>query len=470
MLTRRGFLLVGAGVGTAVVVPRALASGATATTAAAAAVADPFTRAMPVPPTLRPIASIAGTDIYRLALQPSTVEVVPGLQTEVLSYAPGFFGGPVIRARRDRPVALIMRNQLDEETNVHLHGGHVPAGSDGHPLDVIEPGAARLYRYPNRQAGATLWYHDHTHHLEADHVYRGAHGLYLVEDDDERRLRLPSGDYDVPIMLRDVKLDAAGALVSGPPADRPTILANGVAQPYFQVAARKYRFRLLNCSTTRLFQLSLDQGAMTQIGTDGGLLPAPVERAQLAMAAGERVEIVVDFSAFPVGTQLVLTDPLAGPVLRFDVTRTAADRSQVPAALRPLPALATPTVQRDVVFSMDTTQRPPVGLVNGKPYDPERADFEITRGSTETWRVSNGDATNYQHSFHLHLVQFRVLERNGGAPTADDAGLKDTIQLPTGSTVTVQATFSDYLGRYAFHCHMLDHSRVGMMAQMEIVP
>lgn len=135
--------------------------------------------------------------------------------------------------------------------NVHLHGGHVPADSDGHPMDLIAPGSSRLYDYPNRQVGSTLWYHDHSHHTESEHVYRGMHGLYLIEDDDERRLGLPRGRYDVPIMLRDAKLDGAGTLVVGPPPDRPTTLANGVAQPYFPVAARKYRFRLLDCSTTR---------------------------------------------------------------------------------------------------------------------------------------------------------------------------------------------------------------------------
>jgi FtsP/CotA-like multicopper oxidase with cupredoxin domain len=126
-------------------------------------------------------------------------------------------------------------------------------------------------------------------------------------------------------------------------------------------------------------------------------------------------------------------------------------------------------VDRDVAFSMDFSTRPPTGLINGRAYDPERADITIARGTTETWRVTNADPST-PHSFHPHLVHFRVLERDGGPPTADDAGLKDTIHLAPGSTATVQATFDGEPGRYAFHCHMLDHSRVGMMAQFEIVP
>src|SRR5215207_102796 len=187
MLTRRRLLVLGAGVGGAVMIPRALlapGAEAAAVPGAATAAATPFTRPMPVPPTLAPIATIAGTDIYDLALRPTTVEVLPGLSTEVLSYARGFFGGPTIRARTGRPVKVQIRNQQDMAANVHLHGANVPASSDGHPLDVIQPGSSRLYHYPNRQVGATLWYHDHTHHMEAEHVYRGMHGFYLIQGTD----------------------------------------------------------------------------------------------------------------------------------------------------------------------------------------------------------------------------------------------------------------------------------------------
>ena len=140
----------------------------------------------------------------------------------------------------------------------------------------------------------------------------------------------------------------------------------------------------------------------------------------------------------------------------------------VPAALRPLAPMPPSTVLREVTLGFDFTSSPPVGLVNGRPYDPERVDFRVVRGTTETWRITNTDAF-VPHTFHLHLVQFRVLERNGGAPNADDAGRKDTVQVPPGTSVTVQATFGDYLGLYAFHCHFLEHSSVGMMAQMDVV-
>jgi FtsP/CotA-like multicopper oxidase with cupredoxin domain len=429
-----------------------------------------FSVPMPVPRVLAPFKGDPDVDFYRLPISPANVEVLPGVQTPLLTFGGGFVG-PTIKAKTGRPVSVTFTNQLTEAANVHLHGGHVLPQHDGHPMDVIAPGGSRNYLYPNTQQGATLWYHDHSHHTEAKHVYHGMHGFYLIDDAAEASLGLPSGQYDVPIMLRDALIDANGNLVDGAEPDQVnTLLANGRPQPYFQVAARKYRFRLLNSAVHRLFTLNLGGVEMLQIATDGGLLPAPVPRTEIQLSAAERVEIVVDFSRFPVGTQLVLGDTI-GPVLRFDVVRTAADDSRVPSTLRPLPALPPATVVRDIRLSFDVSGPVPVGLINGRPYDPNRADIQIKRGTTEIWNVINADPIEFDaaHNFHMHLVQFRVLSRDGGAPTLNDMGRKDTVSIPPTKSVRVQATFGDYLGRYAYHCHFLEHSALGMMAQMEIV-
>ncbi len=428
----------------------------------------PFSVRMPVPPVLQPAQSAYGTDIYKMVIKPAEVEIVPGLRTPVLTYG-GSFVGPTIRAKSGRAVKIVYGNRLDMPANVHLHGGHVPPGSDGHPMDVIQPGEARLYDYPNTQQGATLWYHDHSHHMEAEHVYRGMHGFYLIDDDSERSLRLPQGAYDVPIMLRDSEFDETGGLIFfDDPANRTTILANGKIQPYFPVAARKYRFRLLNASNEHVFRLNLGGQEMMKIASDGGLLPAPVPVTELVLASAERTEIVVDFSRHPVGEQLILFNG-SDPVLRFDVTREAADDSWLPDVLRPLPALPVAPVEREVAMSFDLSGTDPVGLVNGRPFDPGRVDFQIRRGTTEIWHVRNADTITIDHTFHMHLAQFQVLDRNGGPPLPQDAGLKDTVHVPPGGSLRIQATFGDYLGRYVYHCHYLEHSSIGMMAQMEII-
>lgn len=425
----------------------------------------PFSRRMPVPPELTPERSRSGVDLYRIPIRPATAEFLPGHPTPVRTYA-GRFVGPTIRARTGRPVLATFTNQLDVPSNVHLHGGHIAQKDDGHPMDVIAPGQSRTYEYPNRQQGATLWYHDHAHHLEADNVYHGLSAFYIIEDDAERDLGLPSGAYDIPIMLRDCQLDANGALVyPGAPWDRTTILANGVITPHFPVAARKYRFRLLSSALERTFRLTLGGAEMVQIASDGGLLPAPVPRDEIVLGSAERTDVVIDFSRHPVGAQLVLYD-VTGPVLRFDVTRKAADDSRVPDRLRPLPALPPATVERNLTFRFDGD----VGLVSGQAYDPNRVDFRVRRGTTEIWRITNEDVElAIPHTFHMHLEQFRVLDRDGKPPTLDDAGRKDTVFVGPGETVRVQARFTDYLGIYPYHCHYLDHSAAGMMAQMEIV-
>ncbi|MGW5053513.1 multicopper oxidase family protein [Actinokineospora sp. NPDC004072] len=485
MLNRRKLLAVGGGAGAALLLSYGWRASLLAAApgsdlhdhseSAAGVLASPpfplFAARMPVVPDLAPVARSAAADLYHLPVVPRTVEILPGLPTPVLTFG-GAFPGPTIRAKAGRRTIVTVANQAASPANVHLHGGHVAPEHDGHPMDVILPEQTRAYLYPNTQQGATLWYHDHSHHTEAENVYRGLHGAYIIEDPAERSLNLPSGPHDVPITLRDALFDPSGNLVfGGNPRDRDVILANGVPVPHFPVAARKYRLRLINAATERSFKLSLGEGdELLQIASDGGLLPAPVARTEVSISSGERVEVVVDFARYAVGAQVVLHHE-GGPVLRFDVTHPAADRSRVPGTLRELPALPAATVHRDVVLAFDRSSGAAVGVVNGKPFDPVRVDFQVKRGSTEVWTVHNADIEPaIAHNFHMHLVQFTVLSRNGGAPGPDDFGRKDTVALAPGETVQVQAHFAtEHLGKYMFHCHFLKHSSLGMMATMEIV-
>ena len=452
------------------------ATGATATPTATAPAPEPFRVPLPVPPVLTPVSTAGGIDVYHVTMRRAVKEILPGMPAEVLTYD-GSFPGPVIRARSGRPVVVRQRNLLDMPTSVHLHGGSTSQHNDGKPMETIAPGDARTYVYPNRQPHASLWYHDHAHHMESENVYRGLSGTYLLTDNVERRLPLPAGAYDLPIAIRDAHLDEAGQLVytMGDRA-RYTLLANGAPYPYLQVAARKYRFRLLNAANVRSLKLRLADGSpIVQIGSDGGLLPRPNPTESVFLSAGERADVVIDFSRYPVGTQLVLQNTtgsgpadLVGQVLRFDVTHTADDPSEIPAELRRLPPLPKPTAERTVTLSMDdggTAQ--PQGYIDGKVYDPDRVDSFVRHGASEIWTVTNLNKV-VPHNFHIHLVQFRVLERNGQSPAAAESGLKDTVMLLPGETVKLQATFDTFRGTYVYHCHMLDHSAMGMMATMKI--
>ncbi|MFI9173096.1 multicopper oxidase family protein [Streptomyces lincolnensis] len=477
MISRRSLLRAGAG-SAALAVP--LLSPGTAR----AADLDPATiakYAVPMPriPVQRPSRVVDGTAYYAVDMREAEAQILPGARTRVLTYG-GAFPGRTFLAARGRRTVVSRLNSLHMPTSVHLHGAHVPPEHDGGPMDLIAPGARRSYTYDNEQTHANLWFHDHAHHHESEHVYRGLSAFYLLTDRTERSLPLPSGEFDVPILLRDARFDTDNQLVYAMDdfLNRNTILVNGRPWPYFRVAARKYRFRILNSTNLRFFTLKLsDGGSFTQIGSDGGLLAEPFETTELRLSAGERADIVVDFARYPVGHSVeLINDNGPGPaehvgkVMRFDVTRTAADDSSVPARLRTLPALPAPTVERTVDLRMDEDGRPhPRAYIDEKLYDHDRVDTEIRYGATELWTVRNVNRLA-PHNFHMHLVQFRVMERNGRPVTGGpEGGLKDTVTLLAGETVKLQATFTGHRGTYVYHCHMLDHSAMGMMATMKIV-
>ncbi|MGW6398497.1 multicopper oxidase family protein [Streptomyces sp. NPDC055134] len=484
MLTRRHAIRLGlttgavGAVGAAGGLFQTLTSGgsANAATAAGAPAVTPFAVPLPVPKVLAPYRRTSTADYYAVTMSRTSHEILPGTRTDVLTYN-GTFPGPTIRARKGRTAVVRQINALDMPTSVHLHGGSNPVEHDGGMTDTIAPGRSRTYVYANDQVGATLWTHDHAHHMESEHVYRGLSGLYLLGDKAEGALGLPSGRYEVPLILRDAQFDAAGQMVytMDDAENRTTILVNGAPWPYMKVEARKYRFRMLNSCNLRIFILCLNDGSqVTQIGSDGGLLPAPAATPVLVLSPGERADFVVDFSKYAPGTQLTLQNmlgpgptELVGQIMRFDIGEKTPDTSRVPDVLTTLPALPKPAVERSFELRMDEPGTGDKAYINGKTFDAGRIDTNIKWGDTEVWTVTNTSAT-IPHNFHTHLVQFRILERDGQPVYPAEAGLKDTVLLFPGQTARLQLTFDTHKGVYPYHCHMIDHSAMGMMAQMKI--
>ncbi|MFB7708262.1 multicopper oxidase family protein [Streptomyces sp. NPDC056105] len=484
MLTRRHAIRLGlttgavGAVGAAGGLFQTLTSGgsANAATAAGAPAVTPFAVPLPLPKVLAPYRRTSTADYYAVTMSRTSHQILPGTRTDVLTYN-GTFPGPTIRARKGRTAVVRQINALDMPTSVHLHGGNNPVEHDGGMMDTIAPGRSRTYVYANDQVGATLWTHDHAHHMESEHVYRGLSGLYLLGDKAEDALGLPSGRYEVPLILRDAQFDAAGQMVytMDDAENRTTILVNGAPWPYMKVEARKYRFRMLNSCNLRIFILCLNDGSqVTQIGSDGGLLPAPAPTPVLVLSPGERADFVVDFSKYAPGTQLTLQNmlgpgptELVGQIMRFDVGEKTPDTSRVPDVLTTLPALPKPTVERSFELRMDEPGTGDKAYINGKTFDAGRIDTNIRWGDTEVWTVTN-TSTTIPHNFHTHLVQFRILERDGQPVYPAEAGLKDTVLLFPGQTARLQLTFDTHKGVYPYHCHMIDHSAMGMMAQMKI--
>lgn len=442
-------------------------------TSAAVTSVEPFQAPLRVPPVAVPVRTDATTDHYEITMREAQVEIVPGKATTIWGYD-GLFPGPTVRARANRAVSILQRNELPEPMSIHLHGGHVRPEMDGLPTDLIPPGGAKEYVYPNRQRPATLWYHDHAMHKTPEHVYRGLAAFYLLSDDLEDRLGLPSGERDIPLLLQDRKIGEDGSLIyefdhNGVLGN--VIVVNGIAHPYFEVEAAPYRFRLVNGANARVFDLALDPTEpLTLIGTDGGLLPGPVAVPSVTLASAERAEIVIDFSRKAVGTTIVLRNRLAPAdapgLIRFDVVRpTTVSSSPLPATLRPVDPLPPPSVIRDIVLSFDAAKG--AWVLNGLGFDPNRIDLFPRLGTTEVWRFRN--ESNFIHPMHLHLVFFQVLSRNGSPPRAFERGWKDTVQVRAGETVELAARFGDFTGTYVYHCHVLEHAERAMMAQFRVV-
>ncbi len=445
----------------------------TTATAAAAAVA-PYQVDLQLPPTLVPVSSSGTEDLYELTIREGRAEIIPGTLTPVYGYD-GVYPGPTIRARKGRTSVVQVTNGLTFNQNIHLHGGLVPAAVDGHPMQLIAPGGSFDYIYPNAQDAATLWYHDHAHGLSARTMFYGLAGFYIVEDDLERSLELPSGDFDVPLVIQDRAFNEDGSLRYTENVDEgfmgDTIVVNGSVSPRFAVKRALYRLRFLNASNARDYSLRLSNGnPLIQIAGDGGLLEAPVSRSAVPLAPAERVDVIVDFRRVRAGTQVELTNGLGtgstGAVLRFDVTSRSANSGRVPAQLRPREEISAPVATRrwELMFS---TSGAPEWQISGIGFDMDRIDARVGLGTTERWLWVNN--SHRPHPMHLHGVHFRVLDRSTGAVHAGDRAWKDTVMAAVGETVIVQPRFAPYPGRFVFHCHNLEHQEKAMMLQYEIV-
>jgi FtsP/CotA-like multicopper oxidase with cupredoxin domain len=458
--------------------------------------ATPFTE----PPVLQPVHRSATTDFYSMELGATSLEIIPGLRTQVFAYN-GTVPGPTIRVDRGRQVKVRHINRLPArhptrgyplDTSLHLHGNASAPQFDGYPDDLTRPGQFKDYLYPNNQAARTLWYHDHAAHHTAENVYMGLAGLYETFDAREAALPLPAGRYDVPLVVRDAIFAADGQLFfdddtrNGLYGD--VILVNGRPWPAMKVERRKYRFRILNGSVARNYRWALSTGdPFTVIATDSGLMPAPQRVTSMRHAVAERYEVVIDFAKYRIGQRVELRNlgvknsrdfGNTGKILAFDVASepTSLAGNTVPDVLE---------VTHPVMLAMPTAAMPRRRFeferhggewtINRTTWDDvRRSGYRLTLanpalGATEIWEFANPHG-GWNHPVHVHLVDFRILDRNGNPPMAHERGAKDTVFLGENETVRVIATFGPHRGRYLMHCHNTVHEDHDMMAQFQVGP
>ena len=349
----------------------------------------------------------------------------------------------------------------------------------------MAPGESRTYIYPNDQPAATLWYHDHAMNHTGRDLFMGLAGFYLLDDENSSSPGMPSGEFDVPLMIQRRATDSRGALAystdRGLGAEGSIVTVNGAPSPRLAVATRRYRFRLLNGSNATPLRLSLSNGApLLVIATDNGLLPEPVACPQVRLGMAERVEVIVDFGGLPAGTRVVLTDDEADgdarSVMGFDVVRLEKDDASLPERLAPNPDLTAgdARVTRDFVFAGGPHGFPPSAHwgINGLDFDPHRPLATPHFGDAEIWRFTNHrrfGILGMLHTVHVHLVRFLILDRNGKPPEAYERGWKDTVALNPGDEVRIVARFEGHRGRYLMHCHNTEHEDASMMARYDVV-
>jgi spore coat protein A len=429
------------------------------------------------------------------------------------------FPGPVLETRSGEAMIVDWENQLparhflpidhslegagsdvpEVRAVVHLHGGRTPADSDGYPENWTVPGQTQTCFYPCDQNAALLFYHDHTMGINRLNIYAGLQGFFIVRDPREDELQLPSGAYEIPLMIADRLFSGDGQLfypVSPDPA-RPwvpevfgdAILANGKLLPYHDVEPRKYRLRLMNGSNSRFYRIELSNRATFQvIANDQALLAVPAEARGVLLAPAERADIVVDFAPFA-GSNIELATA-ASPILRFRVAKQGArDSSRVPAVLHqpanePREQDAVRTRRLTLDEHMDRVQQSMGMLLNGTPWMAPVTEKPVLN-TTEIWELVN--LTEDSHPIHLHLVRFKILDRRpidtfeymakgvirftgpARAPEPTEAGWKDTARAEAGMITRIFVPFQGYAGRYVWHCHILEHEDNAMMRPYEVV-
>ena len=435
----------------------------------------PAVAPLSIPPLLEPTIE-NGVSHYGLTIGTSQHDYKQASMTDTYSFNGMSVLGPTLRLRTGDSVVISVTNELDETTTTHWHGADVPAEDDGGPHSLIEPGKTWVADFDVIQPAATLWYHPHAHGLTAEHVYHGAAGLIIIEDDNPAGTLLPAtyGVDDIPVIIQDrdftddSQLDFA--IDNSEEGNLDGVLTvNGTINPYVETPMGLVRLRLLNGSQARIYQLSVEGSDMTKIASDGGYLASPVVIEQLVLAPGDRAEIIVN-----VGVEsAALVDSTFGRVLELRPNGSATGTGMLPDKLATIERISESEITVDRSFHMGDARNfwefDASWAINGVQFDMSRIDVKVQLGDTERWTLFSDDG---EHVFHPHQIQFQILAINGEPPPPEESGWEDSVLVNAGREVVIAARFNTYAAEdtpYMFHCHILDHEDLGMMGQFLIV-
>jgi spore coat protein A len=505
-----------------------------------------FVTPLAIPPVLKPNNRGAKGTYYEVRMKQFKQKLHRDLPPTTVWGYNGSYPGPTIIARKNERVQVKWINELplkhllpvdktipgagpdvpEVRTVVHLHGTVSRQDSDGNPLAWFSRGFKRVgplfrrkvYDYPNRQPGTTLFYHDHALAINRLNLYAGLAGAYLLRDPLETSLHLPKGKFEIPLLIQDRSFKKNGQLFypsnTTPPVKgvNPSIvpmffgntnLVNGTVWPYLNVEPRKYRFRIINGSNGRFYTMRLSSGqSFIQIGGDQGFLPKPVRMKELTLGPAERADVIIDFSQHK-GQNIVLTNSATAPfpggtkpdpnttgkIMQFRVGHrlTSPVNSRIPARFTPIPRLSPAKASKvrwlKLSSSPDKYGRQ-IQLLNNKGFLAP-ATQRPKLDSIEVWNFVNGGTNT--HPIHLHLVHFQILSRRpfdvkyynqtnkirytglAVPPQPNERGMKDVVSVPPGFVTKIIAKFGPFTGNFVWHCHIQEHEDYDMMRPLKIV-
>lgn len=449
--------------------------------------------------------AITSTTI-NLALQEGTTDFYPGVTTNTMG-ANGSLLGPTLIMNQGDMVNITVDNQLTDTTTIHWHGLHVAPEDDGGPHSIILPGQTWNPQFEVLDKAGTYWYHPHLHMQTDKHVSKGIAGMILVRDSEEAALNLPMtyGVDEFPIVMQTKGFDASGQILVHTDLDT-SVMVNGTVNAQADMPAQVVRLRLLNGASQRVMEVGFSDGrSFSLIGTDGGLLTAPVSLTRYRMAPGQRADILVDLSS-DLGQNIQLmsygaelpnaiygaSQPGMGPGATSSlpdypnnplngsnyqlldiqvVNQTATPVLSVPTTLAnftPIPESSS-NITRSLTFTSSGGMMNLNGpfVINGSTFNMGVINYTIPLDNIEVWSLTN--QTPIAHPFHIHDVQFFIIDINGTPPPPALQGLNDVVLVPGGmGNVRFIAIFNDHANDtipYMYHCHMLTHEDMGMMGQ-----
>ena len=467
-----------------------------------------------------------------LVCKPIEISILKGAATKVLHYQATLIKGPkdtvvdiphsylgsMIRLQKGQKVRINFHKALSQSSVVHWHGLHVPQVMDGHPQYAIESGETLVYEFEVVNRANMNMYHPHPHGATAKQVYFGLAGAVIVNDDEEAALDLPSGEYEIPLVIQDKQFDSDNQLVYSPNRHQrmtgvtgDNILVNGQANFHLEVESRAYRLRVMNGSTSRIYKLAWDDGMpMTIIGVDGGLLEQPEVKPYVMLAPGERLDVWADFSARNEGSQLTLKSlAFSGvmpkmamgmnrsslavgseyPICTIKVTRKVSESHKLPTKLAKIHRYGIhETANPNNPLPISISESPMSMLLNGRAYEFNHPlpSERVKMGSIVLLEIFHAQSNmgmgggmggmnmTMPHPIHLHGQQFEIMSRSISGDTSDydtvregfiDSGLKDTVLVMPMERIKMIKPFQDFKGLYLYHCHNLEHEDMGMMRE-----